>query len=94
VLPSSSSSSSSSCSCSSGATTELSESFDLLKYFLPFHPILDALGPVINFHNSYIFFYIVFPYNFGFPANLVSVSTHTIYRPSYLLSFGVHGQPV
>jgi hypothetical protein len=49
---SSSSSPSSSSSSSSGATTSMFEMFDLLMYFLSFNLILDAICPIIYFHNS------------------------------------------
>ena len=47
----------------SGATTVFFESFELFNYLLPFNPIMDAFCPIIYFHNSYIFFDIVFPPN-------------------------------
>lgn len=39
-------------SSTSGHTISLFGIFGLLIHFLPFNPILDALCPVIYFHNS------------------------------------------
>ena len=48
-------------STSSGATTSLFEIFGLLNYFLPFNLTLDAFCPIIYFHYSWSFSYIIFP---------------------------------
>jgi hypothetical protein len=40
---------------------QLQRSFDLLKEFLPFDPVSDAVPPVCYFHPCYVVLYIILP---------------------------------